>query len=64
MAPGPLAPVLRDLLGMGLCVRDCNFAGLEDGYFRLAVRGPEDNQALIRALRSLAGEARSKGSTC
>ena len=62
---GPLDPVLSDLLRLGFCVRDCrNFVGLEDGYFRVAVRGPEDNQALIRALHHVDGAARSQESAC
>lgn len=62
---GDLDTVLRGLLQMGFCVRDCrNFPGLENGYFRLAVRGPEDNRGLIEALRRLAEEAPSKEPPC
>ncbi|HEY0514650.1 MAG TPA: threonine-phosphate decarboxylase CobD [Thermoanaerobaculia bacterium] len=51
---GPdLDDLLARLLEAGLCVRDCrNFPGLEDGYFRFAVRRPEENDRLLAALAS------------
>jgi threonine-phosphate decarboxylase len=43
--------LLRRLLARGICVRDCrNFPGLEAGYFRVAVRAPEDNDRLVEEL--------------
>jgi threonine-phosphate decarboxylase len=48
-----LDPLLRRLLARGICVRDCrNFPGLEAGYFRVAVRTPEDNDRLVEELAS------------
>jgi threonine-phosphate decarboxylase len=48
-----LDPLLRGLLARGICVRDCrNFPGLESGYFRVAVRTPEDNDRLVEGLTS------------
>ncbi len=46
---------LDDLLGYliqkGIYVRDCrNFPGLEDNYFRIAVRMPEENDYLLQQL--------------
>ncbi|MGI6211543.1 MAG: pyridoxal phosphate-dependent aminotransferase [Anaerovoracaceae bacterium] len=36
----------------GILIRDCsNFEGLERGWYRVAVKRPEENEALIRALR-------------
>lgn len=55
---GPeLDPLLRGLLRLGIYVRDCrNFPGLEDGYFRVAVRRSEDNSRLIEGLSVVSGE--------
>ncbi len=48
-----LDPLLRRLLALGIFVRDCrNFPGLESGYFRVAVRSPEDNDRLVEGLSS------------
>ena len=48
-----LDPLLRRLLARGICVRDCrNFPGLEAGYFRVAVRTPEENDRLVEGLAS------------
>ncbi|MEM7586242.1 MAG: threonine-phosphate decarboxylase CobD [Acidobacteriota bacterium] len=50
----PLDELLRDLLQDGICVRDArNFQGLEDGWFRLAVRGHDDNSHLLASLKRL-----------
>lgn len=39
----------------GILIRNCaNFKGLEEGWYRIAVRGRQDNQLLIQALRELA----------
>ena len=42
------------LLARGVLVRRCaNFTGLDDTFFRIAVRAHEDNEQLIRILREL-----------
>jgi cobyric acid synthase CobQ/L-threonine-O-3-phosphate decarboxylase len=39
------------LLSRGLAIRTCtNYQGLDDTYFRIAVRSREDNQSLVQAL--------------
>lgn len=39
------------LLEKGIAIRDCaNFPGLGQGWYRIAIRNPEDNQKLIDAL--------------
>lgn len=44
----------RLILDHGVVVRNCgNFEGLDGGFMRVAVRGREDNQRLIRALTSV-----------
>jgi threonine-phosphate decarboxylase len=44
----------RRLAERGIAVRDAsNFVGLDDRYVRLSLRGPEDNQRLLRELRLL-----------
>ncbi len=48
---GSLDQLLLYLSGSGIYVRDCrNFFGLEDNYFRFAVRCPEENTILLDAL--------------
>ena len=57
--PSLTAPALREkLLRDGLAIRVCdNFMGLDQRYFRLAVRTHEDNQCLLDRLeRVLAGQ--------
>ncbi|MFO7802119.1 MAG: cobyric acid synthase [Desulfovermiculus sp.] len=42
------------LLGRGVAVRTCtNYQGLDDTYFRIAVRSREDNQQLVQALADI-----------
>lgn len=42
------------LLGKGILIRRCaNFSGLDDTYFRIAVRTHEDNKQLISALKEI-----------
>ncbi|MGI6257432.1 MAG: threonine-phosphate decarboxylase CobD [Anaerovoracaceae bacterium] len=42
----------REMRQAGFLVRDCsNYRGLEEGYFRIAVRKREDNEKLVTALR-------------
>ena len=45
-------PDLYDrLLAKGILIRRCaNFSGLDDTYFRIAVRRREENEALIKAI--------------
>ncbi|MFH1489156.1 MAG: threonine-phosphate decarboxylase CobD, partial [Pseudomonadota bacterium] len=46
------------LLSKGFYIRDCrNFPGLEENYFRLAVRLPGENDQLISALNAFPGNA-------
>ena len=53
-AASPLEELLRGLLVDGLCVRDSrNFAGLDGGFFRVAVRGHDDNARLVKSLAGL-----------
>lgn len=42
------------LLRRGILVRDCaNYAGLGTGYFRIAIRTPEENERLLKAVREV-----------
>ena len=44
----------RLIVDHGIVVRNCaTFEGLDDNYMRIAVRGREDNERLVRALSSL-----------
>ena len=49
------APALRkQLLDHGIAIHDCsNFVGLDDTYFRVAVRTREENTRLIDALKDV-----------
>ncbi len=50
---GPLDVLLSWLTGQQLHVRDCrNFPGLEEDYFRFAIRKPVENDHLLDALQS------------
>ena len=52
---GNLDYLLRYLLVHGIYVRDCaNFPGLEDNFFRIGLRLPQDNDRLIDVLGSYA----------
>ncbi|NTW64194.1 MAG: aminotransferase class I/II-fold pyridoxal phosphate-dependent enzyme, partial [Chlorobiaceae bacterium] len=52
--------LLLYLSGQGIYVRDCrNFSGLEDNYFRFAVRSPEENSVFLDALRTASGSLQS-----
>lgn len=45
------------LLNKGIAVRSCsNFRGLDETYFRIAVRRHEENERLIAAINSITGE--------
>jgi threonine-phosphate decarboxylase len=56
--PGWSAPRLRErLLLRGIIIRDAsNFTGLDDRYFRVAVRRREENHRLLAALRACLGQ--------
>ena len=46
----PLAEILRE---KGILIRECaNFEGLGDDFYRIAVRKHDDNEELIRCLKS------------
>ncbi len=51
-------PGLRaELLEQGVMIRDCgNYPGLSEGYYRIAVRRPEENQKLLQALKMCLAE--------
>ena len=53
---GPLG--LREgLLRQGIAIRGCgNYSGLDDGWYRIAVRPHEENEALITAIRQFCEE--------
>jgi threonine-phosphate decarboxylase len=54
----PLAPLLeRRCFDRGFLIRPCgNFRGLDDRYYRVAVRTPEENRALVYVLRGALAE--------
>ncbi len=44
----------RNLRSQGIAIRDCsNYHGLEAGWYRIAVRLPEENQRLIQAIHEV-----------
>jgi len=48
----------EDLARKGVLVRGCEpFRGLGPGFFRIAVRGAEENGRLVEALRAVLKEA-------
>ena len=48
------AGLAEKLLERGILIRDCsNFTGLEEGYYRIAVRTTEENNRLIQVLGEL-----------
>jgi threonine-phosphate decarboxylase len=52
-----LDDLLRALLSKGLYMRDCrNFPGLEDNFFRFAIRKESENDRLIDAIARTTGE--------
>jgi threonine-phosphate decarboxylase len=51
---GSLDRLLGHLLQQGIAVRDCrNFAGLEENFFRFAIRTPRENDLLLEAFRAV-----------
>lgn len=52
--PEGLCPALR---GLGIAIRDCsNYPGLDQGWYRVAVRQRNENQRLIAALKQVCGK--------
>ena len=44
-------PLYEKLLEQGILIRDCgNFRGLGKGYYRIAVKGREENEKILRAI--------------
>lgn len=44
----------KKLLKQGILIRDCsNFRGLQKGYFRIAVRIPQENERLVLAVQKI-----------
>ncbi len=62
---GGAAELSRYLLQRGIAVRECaSFPGLDDSYFRIAVRTREENEHLCEALHSyFTGNKRETGHT-
>jgi len=55
-APHSLGNLQGALLKRGILIRDCgSFRGMGDGWYRIAVRPPKENAALLAALRMLQG---------
>jgi threonine-phosphate decarboxylase len=51
----------NQLLAHGIAIRNCsNFTGLNDQYFRVAVRTREENARLVTALKNVMGQAHDK----
>jgi cobyric acid synthase CobQ/L-threonine-O-3-phosphate decarboxylase len=49
-------PLAERLLSEGIAIRLCdNFRGLDETWFRVAVRGAEENERLIQALKATSG---------
>ena len=47
----------RELLRQGILIRDCgNFRGLCGGFYRIAVKGREENEALLRTMERITGK--------
>jgi cobyric acid synthase CobQ/L-threonine-O-3-phosphate decarboxylase len=57
----PAPEIARRLLADGIAVRVCdNFAGLDDRFFRVAVRTREENERLAGALAEVLGKTRRR----
>ena len=51
-------PLYEKLLEQGILIRDCrNFRGLEQGYYRIAVKKHEENQNLVKKVEKIIGKA-------
>ncbi len=54
LATNRLDDLIKPLLMRGFYVRDCrNFSGLEDNFFRFAIRTPEENERFLCALKNI-----------
>lgn len=55
-------PKLKErLLEEGILIRDCsNYIGLEEGYYRIAVKTQEENERLIVALEKILVQTQEK----
>ncbi|MDG6026969.1 MAG: threonine-phosphate decarboxylase [Candidatus Brocadia sp.] len=52
----------KQLLNYGIAIRDCsNFTGLNDTYFRVAVRTREENMRLVAALKNVTDRMETVG---
>jgi len=50
----PSVSLREELIKRGILIRSCsNYIGLDERYFRIAVRNEADNQSLIRALQDI-----------
>lgn len=48
--------IVRRMRMMGILIRDCsNYPGLDEGYIRLAIRNHNENDQVIKAMRSVLG---------
>ncbi|MDD3218534.1 MAG: threonine-phosphate decarboxylase CobD [Lachnospiraceae bacterium] len=46
----------ENCLNRGILIRDCsNYRGLEKGYYRIAVRKPEENDIFLRTIQEIVG---------
>lgn len=53
-------PLFQPLLERGILIRDCgNYVGLGDGFYRVAVKRPQENQRLLEAMREVASSRES-----
>ena len=53
-------PLHGPLLERGILIRDCaNYRGLGPGWYRAAVKRPEENRLLLSALAEIAGGIRN-----
>lgn len=58
----PIPGMCDRLAELGVMVRDCsNYPGLREGYLRVAVRTPQENDCLIVAMSSAVASAREEG---
>ena len=54
------ADLYGPLLERGILIRDCaNYRGLGPGWYRTAVKRPEENRLLLAALAEIAGGIRN-----
>ena len=59
-APG-ITDLYERLLPEGILIRRCgNYRGLCEGYYRIAVRRHEENEAFLKALEKCAAELKQR----